>query len=57
MDPAEIERDLATSVLDLSAKVREAVLAGNAGGAVEWAGALRDATAAWREVAEQAEAI
>lgn len=45
-------RDVETTVVDLSAKVRESVLAGNAAGATDWASALRDACAALRDLEE-----
>lgn len=54
-DPSVIEEDLGTTVLDVSQKVREMILSGNAQAAVEWASALRDTTGAWREAREVVE--
>jgi hypothetical protein len=49
----ELAREIAITITDLSAKVREAILAGNSGAAVEWAQALCDTCNAHRIVSEE----
>jgi hypothetical protein len=53
MTQAEIADHIGTTAVDLSTKIREAILAGNAGAAVDWAAALRDTAVAFAEVTDE----
>jgi hypothetical protein len=50
---SDLTDDITTTAIDLSQKVREAILAGNAHAAVDWATALENTCAALETVKDE----